>query len=110
MSTGNGLAGLAERITIAGGDYAAGPTDSGGFRVAARLPVSAVHVAPGKQGEDTSLDRETQRAGRPTTADEGIPEQPRSAESDENPSGVTDFGVSIDDSGRTSGSVAGYEP
>ena len=110
LSTGNGLAGLAERITIAGGDYAAGPTDSGGFRVAARLPVSAVHVAPGKQGEDTRPDRETQRAGRPTTADEGIPEQPRSAESDENPSGVTDFGFSLGDSGRTSGSVAGFEP
>src|SRR6478735_488331 len=42
LSTGNGLAGLQERIAIAGGDFVAGPTDAGGFRVAARLPVSAV--------------------------------------------------------------------
>src|SRR6478609_5891070 len=40
LSTGNGLAGLRERIAIAGGDFVAGPTDAGGFRVAARLPVS----------------------------------------------------------------------
>jgi len=41
---GHGLAGLRERIAIAGGDFSAGPTDAGGFRVAARLPMSG---APG---------------------------------------------------------------
>jgi signal transduction histidine kinase len=45
LSTGNGLTGLRERIAIAGGDFAAGPTDSGGFRVAARLPVSGLPAA-----------------------------------------------------------------
>ena len=37
---GHGLAGLRERVAIAAGDFSAGPTDAGGFRVAARLPVS----------------------------------------------------------------------
>ncbi len=110
LSTGNGLTGLAERITIAGGDYTAGPTESGGFRVAARLPVSAVHVAPGRQGETTRPEPEPERTARPTTAHRGIPAQPRSAESDGQPSEVADFGVPGDDTGWTSGSVAGYEP
>ena len=110
LSTGNGLTGLAERITIAGGDFAAGPTESGGFRVAARLPVSAVNVASGRQGETTRPEREPRRTGRPTTAHGGIPEQPRSAESEGQPSEVADFGVPGDDTGRSSGSVAGYEP
>lgn len=38
---GHGLAGLRERVAIAGGDFSAGGTDGGGFRVAGRLPVSA---------------------------------------------------------------------
>ena len=46
LSTGNGLAGLRERISIAGGDFVAGPTEGGGFRLAARLPLSAVEPAP----------------------------------------------------------------
>lgn len=107
LSTGNGLTGLAERITIAGGHYTAGPTESGGFRVAARLPVSAVHVA-GRQGETTRP--EPERTARPTTAHRGIPAQPRSAEPDGQPSEVADFGVPGDDTGWTSGSVVGYEP
>lgn len=37
--SGHGLAGLRERVAIAAGDFSAGPTDGGGFRVAARLPV-----------------------------------------------------------------------
>ncbi len=42
MSTGSGLAGLRERIAVAGGDFVAGPTGAGGFRVAARLPLSVL--------------------------------------------------------------------
>ena len=42
MSTGSGLAGLRERIAVAGGDFVAGPTGTGGFRVAARLPLSVL--------------------------------------------------------------------
>ncbi len=45
-SGGHGLAGLRERIAIAGGDFSAGPTETGGFRVAARLPVSGALSTP----------------------------------------------------------------
>jgi len=45
-STGNGLAGLRERIGIAGGEFAAGPCAGGGFRVAARLPMAAANGMP----------------------------------------------------------------
>jgi signal transduction histidine kinase len=48
---GHGLAGLRERVAIAAGDFSAGPTDAGGFRVAARLPVTA---APARPLSDTS--------------------------------------------------------
>jgi signal transduction histidine kinase len=50
LSTGNGLAGLRERIAIAGGDFAAGPIDGNGYRVAARLPVSGP-IASGSGGD-----------------------------------------------------------
>ncbi|MFN8200718.1 MAG: histidine kinase [Nakamurella multipartita] len=43
---GHGLAGLRERIAIAAGEFSAGPTESGGFRVAARLPVSTGSPIP----------------------------------------------------------------
>ncbi|GAA2439399.1 sensor histidine kinase [Streptomyces lavendulocolor] len=37
-SGGRGLMGLRERLAVYGGELVAGPTDSGGFRVAARIP------------------------------------------------------------------------
>lgn len=37
---GYGLAGIAERVASCGGSLALGPTEAGGFRVAARLPLS----------------------------------------------------------------------
>ncbi|MFC6930119.1 hypothetical protein ACFQHO_07055 [Actinomadura yumaensis] len=36
---GSGLAGLAERIAAAGGEFAAGPVGDGTFRVAAAVPM-----------------------------------------------------------------------
>jgi signal transduction histidine kinase len=68
MSTGNGLAGLRERIAIAGGDFAAGPTDSGGFRVAARLPVSALPrtTAPDRGSGSAVADSEEDRDQLPS--------------------------------------------
>lgn len=36
--TGQGLAGLRERVQLASGTFESGPTDDGGFRVSARLP------------------------------------------------------------------------
>ncbi|MCX4586068.1 sensor histidine kinase [Streptomyces sp. NBC_01481] len=38
-SSGHGLAGLRERVTMVGGTFDAGPVPSGGFRVSARIPV-----------------------------------------------------------------------
>jgi len=43
---GHGLAGLRERVAIAAGDFSVGTTDAGGFRVAARLPVSTGGAVP----------------------------------------------------------------
>ena len=39
--TGYGITGMRERAALLGGDFSAGPRPDGGFRVAARLPVSA---------------------------------------------------------------------
>jgi signal transduction histidine kinase len=36
---GHGLSGMRERCALLGGDLTAGPTDHGGFRIQARLPV-----------------------------------------------------------------------
>lgn len=40
-SGGNGLLGMRERVTALGGVFVSGPTDAGGFRVSAVLPVAA---------------------------------------------------------------------
>ncbi|MEV6330673.1 histidine kinase [Streptomyces sp. NPDC051909] len=45
-SGGNGLVGMRERVTRLGGAFVSGPTDAGGFRVSAVLPVAAVEAAP----------------------------------------------------------------
>jgi signal transduction histidine kinase len=58
MSTGNGLAGLRERVAVAGGDFVAGPTEAGGFRVAARLPVAEAGD-PTESRQGTMPDRST---------------------------------------------------
>ena len=39
MSSGRGLVGMRERVAVFGGALDAGPTDDGGFRVHARLPL-----------------------------------------------------------------------
>ncbi|MFG3349132.1 sensor histidine kinase [Streptomyces sp. NPDC048018] len=41
-SGGNGLVGMRERVTRLGGVFVSGPTDAGGFRVSAVLPVVSV--------------------------------------------------------------------
>jgi signal transduction histidine kinase len=38
---GHGVAGMRERVALFGGDLTAGPTPGGGFRVAARLPLTS---------------------------------------------------------------------
>ncbi|MEU7024840.1 histidine kinase [Streptomyces sp. NPDC046203] len=45
-SGGNGLVGMRERVTRLGGVFVSGPTDAGGFRVSAVLPVPVVPVVP----------------------------------------------------------------
>jgi signal transduction histidine kinase len=41
-----GLAGLSERVALAGGTFRAGPADGGGFVVAAELPVPPTATRP----------------------------------------------------------------
>jgi signal transduction histidine kinase len=40
LTGGHGIAGMRERVAAAGGQFSAGPTAAGGFRVEARLPVT----------------------------------------------------------------------
>jgi len=40
-SGGHGLVGMRERVALLGGELETGPRASGGFRVAARLPIEA---------------------------------------------------------------------
>lgn len=47
VGTGNGLAGLRERVAAAGGQLAAGPTADGGWCVSARMPSRPAHRAAG---------------------------------------------------------------
>ncbi|MGW7052942.1 sensor histidine kinase [Streptomyces sp. NPDC054887] len=43
---GHGLLGMRERVTMLGGDLTTGPTPDGGYRVTARLPLSALLPTP----------------------------------------------------------------
>ena len=60
-SGGRGLLGMHERADLLGGSLAAGPLESGGFRVAARIPQSAATVVASaiptavSSGPDTSI-------------------------------------------------------
>jgi signal transduction histidine kinase len=47
LSTGHGLLGLRERVSVVGGRLDAGPGADGGFRLVATLPVSAIGSEPG---------------------------------------------------------------
>ncbi|MFF8293231.1 sensor histidine kinase [Streptomyces sp. NPDC016309] len=43
---GHGLLGMRERVTMLGGDLTTGPTPDGGYRVTARLPLTALLTTP----------------------------------------------------------------
>ena len=47
VGPGHGISGMAERVSLFGGDFHAGPLPGRGFRVAARLPLDSV---PGEAG------------------------------------------------------------
>jgi signal transduction histidine kinase len=56
--TGFGLVGLRERVAMLGGQISAGPTEDGGFEVAAVLPAAAAGPPAGDEGaaEDAAAD------------------------------------------------------
>ncbi|WP_375479693.1 sensor histidine kinase [uncultured Jatrophihabitans sp.] len=54
--TGHGLIGIRERATAAGGSAVFGPTQQGGYRVAATLPVSIGSHSTGSNIEDQASD------------------------------------------------------
>ncbi|SHI85807.1 Signal transduction histidine kinase [Nocardiopsis flavescens] len=63
---GRGLIGLRERVRLAGGAFAAGPTGDGAWEVCAVLPLAGGSAPPGEaadEDEDTAIDR-LQRAAR----------------------------------------------
>ncbi|WP_197355656.1 sensor histidine kinase, partial [Streptomyces clavuligerus] len=49
--TGHGLVGMRERVRLTGGTLDTGPLPDGGFRVAARLPLTAPGTTPGDGSE-----------------------------------------------------------
>ena len=63
---GLGLAGLAERVRLAGGTLTAGPTADGGFRTAAHLPPDGAPAAP--PAADTEMRHAQRRARRSLAA------------------------------------------
>jgi signal transduction histidine kinase len=63
-STGNGLRGLAERVTAAGGTFEAGPRAGGGFRLAVTIPF----VSTSRAGEDADVPVESPAAAEPLAA------------------------------------------
>jgi len=54
--SGAGLIGLRERVALLGGSLTAGPTDAGGWRVEARLPVGPVALPDPVAGQRRGLD------------------------------------------------------
>ena len=76
LSTGSGLAGLRERIAVAGGDIVAGPTGAGGFRVAARLPLSALTGGAAHGGIPTQSTGGVASTGGSSPADPANPADP----------------------------------
>ncbi|NUR25120.1 MAG: two-component sensor histidine kinase [Catenulispora sp.] len=71
--SGSGLAGLRERVEVAGGNFEAGPTLRGGFLVLAWLPwaESAVEGADDAEAEETKAGVATEEAVEPIRA--GVP-------------------------------------
>lgn len=69
---GSGLAGLRERVQVAGGSFEAGPTPSGGFLVLAWLPWQEAEQRPAPEAE--LCDQEVARAKAPTRTPLPTPE------------------------------------
>lgn len=46
IMSGHGLRGMRERVEMLGGEFKAGPSSTGGFTVAARLPMSTIQSTP----------------------------------------------------------------
>ncbi|HZC76796.1 MAG TPA: ATP-binding protein, partial [Ktedonobacterales bacterium] len=78
-STGNGLRGLAERVTAAGGMFEAGPRAGGGFRLAVSIPI----VSTPQAGEDSAVPDQARASAEPlaspTPPAAHVPIEPRTA-------------------------------
>ncbi|MFG3257814.1 histidine kinase [Streptomyces sp. NPDC048172] len=71
--TGHGLVGMRERVRLVGGELDTGPLPDGGFRVAARLPLTPSEAPQDPQGQQAQQDaqgpQDPDRDGKdPTTA------------------------------------------
>ncbi|MFE9741118.1 sensor histidine kinase [Streptomyces sp. NPDC006477] len=66
--TGHGLVGMRERVRLTGGTLDTGPLPDGGFRVAARLPLTPDPLPPGSLTPDPSTPDPPPAATPPPTA------------------------------------------
>ncbi len=70
---GRGLAGLDERVRLAGGTLRAGPTDDGGFRVRAELPLTPPGHAQDRDGPAPDPGDAGETADTPSPSGAGAP-------------------------------------
>ncbi|MFM9591808.1 sensor histidine kinase [Streptomyces scabiei] len=67
--TGMGLVGVQERVALLGGDFSAGPTEDGGFRMCAELPLrEPTGAVPGTRGDQRNQAALDDRVAPATTA------------------------------------------
>jgi signal transduction histidine kinase len=77
LSTGHGLLGLQERVSVIGGTLHAGPTPNGGFQVTAALPLTATVPAPSLRRNIATRDITDAESGTVATPMGGDDDNPR---------------------------------
>jgi signal transduction histidine kinase len=79
LSTGHGLLGLQERVSVIGGSLQAGPTANGGFRVTATLPLTVTAPASSLSRNNATWNITDANSGRLATPMGGDDDSPRTA-------------------------------